>query len=133
MKCLETEQSRNSVAHYSPGVIDRGTLYISGQLPRNEKGELPDGGLREQTRAALDNVEKVLHLGGCRKEDVVKCTIYTTSGAFWGDINDEYARFFGTHRPARVLIPIGDFGNGCLVEIEAIAQKMDLKGGKNEE
>ena len=56
MKCLETEQSRNSVAHYSPGVIDRGTLYISGQLPRNEKGELPDGGIRDHTRAALNNV-----------------------------------------------------------------------------
>lgn len=123
MKFLETEASRSSVAHYSPGVIDRGTLYVSGQLPRNDKGELPAGGIREQTRAALANVENVLHLGGCRKEDVVKCTIYTTNGAFWGDINDEYAKFFGEHKPARVLIPIGDLGNGCLVEIEAIAHK----------
>ena len=125
MKFLETEQSRNSVAHYSPGVIDRGMLYVSGQLPRNENGEIPSGGIREQVKVALENVEKVLKLGGCGKENVVKCNIYTTSGAFWGDINDEYAKFFGDHRPARVLIPMGDLGNGCLVEIEAIAHKAE--------
>ena len=125
MKCLETEASRNSIAHYSLGVIDRGTLYVSGQLPRDEKGELVPGGIREHTQKALENVEAVLKMAGCTKEDVVKCTIYTTDGKYWGDINDVYAKFFGSHKPARVLIPIGELGNGCLVEIEAIAQIND--------
>lgn len=123
---LETEASKQSVAHYSPGVIHNGVVYVSGQLPRDPKtGELAPGGIREQTRQALENVEQVLALAGCRKENVIKCTIYTTDGGFWGDINDVYKTFFGPHKPARVLIPIGEIGNGNLIEIEAIAERKD--------
>ena len=119
IQCIETDASRKSVAHYSLGTVHNGVLYVSGQLPRDmESGQLVAGGNPEQ---ALENVEAVLKLAGCKKEDVIKCTIYTTDGGFWGDINDVYKGFFGQHKPARVLIPIGDIGNGCLVEIDAIA------------
>lgn len=122
IQCIETDASRKSVAHYSPGTVHNGVLYVSGQLPRDmESGQLVAGGIREQALKALENVEAVLKLAGCKKEDVIKCTIYTTDGGFWGDINDVYKGFFGQHKPARVLIPIGDIGNGCLVEIDAIA------------
>ncbi len=122
VKCIETEASRQSVAHYSPGVVHDGVLYVSGQLPRDmESGQLAAGGIREQALKALENVEAVLKLAGCEKKDVIKCAIYTTDGGFWGDINEVYKGFFGQHKPARVLIPVGDIGNGCLVEIDAIA------------
>ena len=128
VKCIETDASRRSVAHYSRGTVHNGVLYVSGQLPRDmESGQLAAEGIRDQTRKALENVETVLKLAGCGREDVIKCTIYTTDGSFWGDINDVYKEFFGQHKPARVLIPIGDIGNGCLVEIDAIA---DLGGNK---
>lgn len=33
--------------------------------------------------------------------------------------------FFGSHKPARAIIPIKELSHGCLIELEAIAE---LKG-----
>lgn len=123
MQIIQTEQSNRSIAHYSLATAHNHTLYLSGQLPRNmATGELIAGGIREQTQKTLENIEEVLTLAGCTKEDVLKCTIYTVDAAYWGDINEVYGQFFQLHKPARVLIPIRDLKNGCLIEIEAIAQ-----------
>jgi enamine deaminase RidA (YjgF/YER057c/UK114 family) len=40
----------------------------------------------------------------------------------WDIVNRIYAEFFGTHKPARVVVPTGRLHFGCLVEIEAIAE-----------
>lgn len=123
MRKLETEFSKKSAGHYSPGVIHNETLYISGQLPVClESGKCVEGGIRAQTKKALENVEFVLHEAKLSKENVVLCRVYTTDGGYWGDINEVYSEFFGAHKPARVVVPIGQLANGCLVEIEAVAE-----------
>ncbi|WP_258035408.1 RidA family protein, partial [Campylobacter concisus] len=40
---------------------------------------------------------------------------------FWDEIADEYALFFGDHKPARVLVPTNKLHFGCLLEIDATA------------
>ncbi len=37
-------------------------------------------------------------------------------------INEEYAKFFGDHKPGRVIVSTTELHFGCLVEIEAIAE-----------
>jgi 2-iminobutanoate/2-iminopropanoate deaminase len=39
----------------------------------------------------------------------------------WTGVDATYAKFFGTHQPARAIIPVGAFRNGFLVEIEMAA------------
>lgn len=39
-----------------------------------------------------------------------------------GPINEEYAKFFGDHKPGRVIVSTTELHFGCLVEIEAIAE-----------
>ncbi|MGG7047759.1 MULTISPECIES: RidA family protein [unclassified Campylobacter] len=120
MKIFETELSKHRKAHYSPAVQYGDVLYISGQLSIDPATmQLPQGGAREHAKQALKNLEAVMQLAGTKKEDVIMCRVYTPDVAFWDDIDDEYAKFFGAHKPARVVVPTSGLHFGCLVEIEA--------------
>lgn len=114
----------NKKGHYSPGVLVGNTLYISGQLPMEPAtGTLAAGGIAEQTRAALNNVERVLNAASLTRNDVALCRVYIPDVALWDTVNEVYADFFGEHKPARVVVPTRELHHGALVEIEAIAEK----------
>ena len=99
--------------HYVPGMISGDKLYISGQLPvHHETGSPMADSIEQQTRDALHNVERVLLAAGCTKEDVVLCRVYIP----------DVAAFFGSHKPARVIVPTRELHNGARIEIEAIAE-----------
>ena len=50
------------------------------------------------------------------------CRVYVSSIALWDAVNAVYAAFFGSHKPARVVVPTRELHNGALVEIEAVAE-----------
>ena len=114
----------NKKGHYSPGVLVGNILYVSGQLPMDPAtGKLAEGGIAEQTRMALNNVERVLNAAGLTRNDVAMCRTYIPDVALWDTVNEVYADFFGGHKPARVVVPTRELHHGALVEIEAMAEK----------
>ena len=115
-------------AHYAPGILDDdGTLYVSGQLSVDPRtGAIPEG-LAAQTVQALSNVAAVLAAAGADKNDVRMCRVYTPGVANWDVIDEQYALFFGAHKPARVVVPTTALHFGCLVEIEAVAKIKEKK------
>ena len=50
------------------------------------------------------------------------CRVYLPSAELWDAANAVYSAFFGEHRPARIVLPVGKLSKGCQVEIEAIAE-----------
>lgn len=122
MEFITTETSKKRNAPYSPAVAYNGILYISGQLPLvPETGKVAEGGVREHARQALENMDEVLREAGVPREHVIQCRVYTSDVSYWDEINVEYVKFFGGHRPARVVVPTGPLHYGSLVEIEALA------------
>ena len=108
--------------HYSPGVVHNGLLYVSGQLPVNAAtGTIAEGGVREQTRQALANLDKVLTDFGTDRTKVLQCRVYTPDVALWDEINAVYAEYFGDHKPSRTIVPTSGLHYGSLIEIEALA------------
>ncbi len=121
MKLISGNTSKGG--HYSPGVLSRGTLYISGQLPIDPNtGKIAEGGVAEQTRTALGNIERILLAAGAQKENVVLCRVYIPDISLWDEANTAYMEFFGAHKPARVMVPTTTLHHDALVEIEAIAE-----------
>jgi 2-iminobutanoate/2-iminopropanoate deaminase len=117
------ENGSKPKGHYAPGIISQGMLYVSGQLPLDSAtGLLSDGGIREQTRTALANVERILQAADATREQVVQCRIYIPDAAYWDEVNAVYAEFFGEHKPARAIVPTRDLHGGALVEIEVVAE-----------
>lgn len=122
MEKVETKFSVRDGGHYVPGVKYNGVLYISGQLSIDpETGQIPEGGVGVQARQALHNLDTVLKEADVSREDVIQCRVYVPDVAFWPELNQVYAEFFGDHKPARVVVPTNKLYQGCLVEIEAIA------------
>ena len=109
--------------HYTPGTICGNTLYISGQTSADPATKMPvAGGFEAEMQMALHKMESVLKAAGCTKESVVMCKIYLTSMELWDRANQVYGEFFGDHKPARIVLPVGPLSNGCQVEIEAVAE-----------
>lgn len=107
--------------HYAQAVLHRDTLYVSGQLGVTKDTPAPDTvSITDQVAFALGNIEAIARVVGAAKEDVVRCTVYVTDVEHWGAVNRAYAAFFGTHRPARSIVPSGPLHFGALVEIEAV-------------
>lgn len=109
--------------HYSPGVLSRGMLYVSGQLSVDpDTRETVKGDVRAHARQALKNLDAVLTEAGLTRSQVVQCRIYVVGIENWDAVNEVYAEFFGSHKPARAVVPVAELHFGCLVEIEAVAE-----------
>ena len=108
------------VAHYSPIVRAGDWLICSGQLGMRE-GSLVDGGVRDQTRQALDNVRALLESEGASFTDIAKATVFLDDIGDFSAMNDVYAEVFGDHMPARSAFAVEALPLGALVEIEVWA------------
>ena len=112
--------------HYSQAVIPNGLVFVSGQLAVDAAtGRKYAGTIEQQTRIALENVAAILRAAGSDVDQVLKTTVYISDIELWSRVNDVYAEFFGSHRPARAVVPTRDLHYGFQVEIEAIASVRD--------
>ena len=126
MKAVFPAVKGENKGHYTPGIISRGMLYISGQLSIDpDTRQLPPPDIEAHVAQALSNVERVLKAAGLTKENVVQCRLYITDIENWDRVNAAYAAFFGSHKPARIVVPVPSLHFGCLAEIEAVAELPD--------
>ncbi|WP_319432423.1 RidA family protein [Mycobacterium sp. RTGN5] len=76
----------------------------------------------EQTRNALQRIEKALSDLGAGLSDVIRTRIYVTDISRWREVGAVHAEFFGTVRPASTMVEVSALIEpGLLVEIEADA------------
>ena len=123
MKAVTLDVKGENKGHYVPGMISNGMLYISGQLSIDlDTREVCTGGIREHMCQALHNVDRVLAAAGLTRDNVVFCRVYVVGIDNWDEANEEYKKFFGEHKPARVIMSTQELHFDCLVEIEAIAE-----------
>jgi len=87
-------------------------------------GELVEGGVAEQARRALSNLESVLQAAGLSPADVVKTTVFLSSMDDFAEMNDVYSAFFADPAPARSTIAVAGLPKGALFEVEAMAQRI---------
>jgi 2-iminobutanoate/2-iminopropanoate deaminase len=105
---------------YSPAVRAGNLIFVSGQVPKDPRtGETRGDDVRAQTRAVLENVERVLAAAGAALDDVVSVTAYLARIDDWGAFNEVYRELFTPPYPARTTI--GAQLHGFLVEISVIA------------
>ena len=118
---------RNVGGHvlYSHVVVASGEkmVFVSGQLARNNKGEIVGpGDMRAQIRQVGENLKNALEAAGATLDDLVKTTTFVT------DI-DEFFRhvdirhdYLGVSLPASTTVEVRRLSHpDLLVEIEAMA------------
>lgn len=123
-KIVTSSKAPKAIGPYSQAVETNGTLYISGQLAIDpQTGKLVEGGIKEQTKQALKNIEAILQEAGYSKDDVVKSTVLLSDIENFAAMNEVYAQFYNQNPPARAAYQVAKLPLGGLVEIETIAVK----------
>ena len=126
MNKIKPDDFKDPAGHYSPAVISNGLVFVSGQVAADpETGEMLGGSIEQQTEVCLANLERVLEAAGSGLDRLVKVNIFVSDEAYWGPVNEVYKRVLGDHKPARAIIPVGEFGEPLLIEIEAVAEVND--------
>jgi reactive intermediate/imine deaminase len=121
MKIIESSDMPRANGHYSQCVEHNGILYLSGQLPFEPNTRIMPDGIEAQTLQTLNNVADILKAAGSSIERVIQVRIYVPDVDHWSAVNEVYSNFFGSHKPARCVIPTRELHYGSLVEIEVTA------------
>jgi len=108
------------IAPYTPAIKAAGMVFVSGQLPLDSKGAMPEG-IAAQTEQCLENMKAILGAAGVGLDSVVKCTVFITNMDDFGKMNEVYGRYFPDSPPARSAVEVPRLARGAMVEIEAIA------------
>jgi enamine deaminase RidA (YjgF/YER057c/UK114 family) len=100
-------------------------LYISGQTPIDDDGNVVAGGMGPQTRRVLERLKRIIEHEGGTMADIVRVQVYVTelSEQHLRDIHAARNEFFAADaRPASTLVEISAIIRaGGLIEIDADA------------
>ena len=122
ISAVSTGGAPAAIGPYSQAVSAGGWLFVSGQIGLDPAtGTLVAGGVREQTRQVLKNLEAILRAAGLSLRDVAKTTVYLKDLAAFPEMNEAYAAAFPAPAPARATVEVSGLPKAALVEIEAVA------------
>jgi len=126
---IETKKAP-APGNYSQGrMVDLGTykiLYTAGQTGNKpDTDEVVKGGIRPQTKQALDNIKGIVEKAGGTLDDIVKVTVFMKDMASNKKGFEEiYKSYLKKPYPARSLVEVSEIPlvtEDTIVEIEAIA------------
>jgi 2-iminobutanoate/2-iminopropanoate deaminase len=123
-KIIATSHAPAAVGPYSQAYQVDDTLFVSGQIPFVPETMLlvsPD--VAEQALQSLKNIKAIVDAAGFALTDIVKCQVFLKSMEDFAKVNEVYAKFFGSHAPARVAVEVSRLPKDVSVEIDAICMK----------
>jgi 2-iminobutanoate/2-iminopropanoate deaminase len=121
---VATDGAPKAIGPYSQAITTDGLVFTAGQVALDPtSGELVGKTTAEQTEQVFANLKAVLAAAGTSLANVVKTTVYLADMADFAQMNEVYARHFGTHKPARSTVQAAGLPKAARVEIDVIAVK----------
>ena len=105
---------------YSPGILSNGTLYVAGQIGRDEKGNIPDN-FEDEVKACLANIDRILKEAGVTPANAVAVQVYLTDMDLFDRMNKVYMTYFPEPRPARTTVGVSKLVGKSRIEITVTA------------
>ncbi len=121
MKVVSTNKAPQAIGPYSQAIVANGMVFTSGQIALNPQGELVCDDVEGQTKQVLTNLKAVLEEAGSSLDKVVKTTIFLSDMNDFKAVNEIYATFFNTHKPARSTVAVKTLPLNVKIEIDCIA------------
>jgi 2-iminobutanoate/2-iminopropanoate deaminase len=119
---IKTDRAPKAIGPYSAGVRTNSFIFTAGQLGIiPETGNIIEGGVENETRQALQNIQHILEEAGSSLNLIVKTTVFLCDMDEFSRMNTIYAEFFRENPPARSTVEVAALPKGAVVEIEAIA------------
>jgi 2-iminobutanoate/2-iminopropanoate deaminase len=122
MDIVNTNNAPAAIGPYSQAIIIDNKVYTSGQIPiEPTTNALVEGGIVEQTKQVIRNLQAVLKAAGSDLNKAVKVTVFLTDMNNFETVNQIYAQHFSSPYPARSVIEVSALPKGSLIEIELVA------------
>jgi len=119
---ISTENAPGAIGPYSQAVKTGNMVFCSGQIPIDTNtGEFVSNDVAEQTRQVLKNLNAVLEAAGTDLNNVVKTTVFLADMNDFTAMNEVYAEFFSSNKPARATVQAARLPRDARVEIDCIA------------
>lgn len=113
---------KNPKLPFHPAVRAGDYIFVSGQVAKDENGNMCAGTIEEQCRWTLIAVARVLREAGAELSDVVKMTAYLDDARDFGRYNGVFAEFFPEGNIARTTVEARAVID-TKIEIDAVAYK----------
>lgn len=121
---LETKNAPAPVGPYSQGIVAGDFVFVSGQIPLMNSGELVLNDIEKATDVVLDNVEAILKEENLSLQDVIKSEVYLKDLGNFDKFNKIYEKRFKLGiKPSRVTVEVSKLPKNSDIEISCIAYK----------
>ena len=108
---------------YSRAVVQGDWIFVSGTTGFDYSSMTISDSLPEQTEQCLKNIESALAQAGSSIADVVRVTYVLPNGSEFKDCWPVLRKYFGSVRPAAMMISAGLVDPRMRIEIEVTALK----------
>ena len=107
---------------YSQAVVAGGLVFVAGQGPFDPAtGAIVGTTIQEQVRQSFANVKAILEAAGSSTDRIVNVLFLLANPEDFAGLNEEWARWFPSHPPARYGVKLGVDVPGLLVSIRMTA------------
>jgi 2-iminobutanoate/2-iminopropanoate deaminase len=121
-EAIRTAAAPKAIGPYEQAIRANGFVYTAGQIALDPKtGNLVEGGIEVQTCRVLENLKAVLETAGSSMDRVVKATVFLKNMADFSKVNEIYAEYLGTSKPARSTVAVAELPREALIEIDLVA------------
>lgn len=121
---IRTDKAPAPIGPYSQAILAGNELFCSGQIAIDPAtGELTGNDAAAQAEQVLKNIGAILEAAQLSYADVVKTTIFLIDMNDFTSVNEVYAKYFDSTKPARSTVAVAALPKNARVEIEAIAKK----------
>lgn len=124
MSCeaINTDKAPKAIGPYQHAIKANGFVFTSGQTAIDPAtGNFVAGGIKEQTRQVLENLKVVLEAAGSSLDKTVKASVFLKKMSDFGAMNEVYAEYLGTAKPARSTIAASELPRDAMIEIDLVA------------
>ena len=103
-KPVKSDKAPPAIGPYSCALDANGTIYLSGQLPIDENGSMPETVI-EQAARCLINIKHLLEAAGLHMDNVVKTTVFITNMDDFDTVNlSSLCEFYTTLQVKAIFI-----------------------------
>ncbi|HJL80305.1 MAG: Rid family hydrolase [Gammaproteobacteria bacterium] len=118
---FSSEQTVKQDFPFSDAVRVDNTVYISGMIGEDDKGNLVEGGIVPEAHAVMKKMGNILDHFSLGYDDVVKCLVMIDDISEWSMFNSVYVQYFDKPYPARSAFGADGLAGSASFELECIA------------
>ncbi|ABR30388.1 endoribonuclease L-PSP [Thermosipho melanesiensis] len=122
MQLINPKNGPKAIGPYSIAVKTGNLVFVSGQLPITDSGELIKGNIKKETEIIMKNIELILKEAGSSIEKIVKVNVYMKDISKFSEFNEIYEKLLNGHKPARAVVEVSKLPKDSDIEIEAVAE-----------